>query len=86
MALACMIMQTQPWQDLHVHWDDKQAEVEYAVADVSGPGGLAFRVRVKASCRAQANATAKINNWFQLMGLPPAGTEVTIPEAHFIGF
>ena len=86
MLLACMIMQEQPWQELHIHWDDNQPEVEYAVAEVSGPGGLAFRVRVKASCREKANATAKINNWFQLMGLPHADTEVTIPEAHFIGF
>jgi hypothetical protein len=79
-------MQEQPWQDLHIHWDDKQPEPGYAVADVSGPGGLVFRVRIKASCRAQSNAEVKINNWFQMMGLPRAGTEVTIPEAHFIGF
>jgi hypothetical protein len=79
-------MQEQPRQDLHVHWDDKQPEVEYAVADISGPGGSAFRMKVKASCRAQANTETKINNWFQSMGLPHAGTEVTIPEAHFIGF
>lgn len=79
-------MREEPWQDLQIHWDEKQPEVEYAVADVSGPGGLAFRLRVKASCRAQANATVKINNWFQLMGLPHAGAEVTIPEAHFTGF
>jgi len=80
------MMRIQPWRDLQVHWDDTQEEGDWRVVPVTGPDGLKFRVRITATCRAQANAEAKINNWFQLMGLPHVDAEVTIPATHFVGF
>jgi hypothetical protein len=79
-------MQVQPWQDLHIHWDETQSDGDWRVVPVTGSDGLKFRVRLTATSRAQANAETKINNWFQLMGLPHADAEVTIPAAHFTGF